>query len=290
MDWVTYSWLACCATAPSVAAVAVWVLFIFHTYRRRWKTVDIFLLTIALQEIPSTLCAFGYSVVTVIRSRSESSCSLVIWGLTTTRVFQLTTLTSLVFDRALTLKWPYKYRFSVRHSQIRYHIVVLCVISALVGIAGLFARLHYQDYRDHLLPIVYQTSGSNNTNYHCTLHPYSWDHRYNIFISGLYSFLTFVTFVCAVYIEMNRTRGSSRPNSRISSVGNLVSDHLGSTEAIGRSESCRTLYGFQASKQGSINKKSLEDQKAFDLRWATVIGSLVLCYAVNHGPYLVSYC
>lgn len=296
MYWITYSWLACCASAPSIAALSVWVLFIFHTYRRRWKTVDIFLLTIALQEIPSTLCAFGYAVVTVIRTRSESSCSLVIWGLTTIRVFQMTTLTSLAFDRALTIKWPYKYRFSVRQSQIRYHIVVLCVISALVGVAGLFARLHFNDYRDYLMPTLSDATNNNITmNYYCTLHPYSWDYRYNIFISALYGFLTFVTFICSVYIEMNRYKGASRPTSRISSVGNLVADSLGFPEAIGRSESCRTLYGFQpVSKQGSINKKpSFHDenlnQRSFDVRWSTVIGTLVMCYAVNHGPYLVSH-
>ncbi len=292
MEWITYSWLSCCASAPSVAALSVWVLFIFHTYRRRWRTMDIFLLTIALQEIPSSLCAFGFAVHTVIRSRSESSCHLVIWGLTTTRVFQLTTLTSLAFDRALTLKWPYKYRFSVRHSQIRYHIVVLGVISSLVGIAGLFARLQYQDFRERLIDSNsddYLNLMNKTTNFYCTLHPFSWDFRYNVFISGLYVILALITFICTVYIEIHRFRGPtvSRANSRISSVGNLVGDQLGSTDAIGRSESYRTLYGFQTGKQGSINKKIFDDQRAFDLRWASVIGSLALCYALNHGPYLV---
>ncbi|CAG2165794.1 unnamed protein product, partial [Oppiella nova] len=49
----------------------------------------------------------------------------------------------------------------------------------------------------------------------------------------------------------------------------------------------RTLYGFNPStKHGSINKKILDDQRAFDLRWPPVIGALALCYALNHGPYL----
>lgn len=304
MEWITYSWLSCCASAPSVAALSVWVLFIFHTYRRRWRTMDIFLLTIALQEIPNSLCAFGFAVHTVIRSRSESSCQLVIWGLTTTRVFQLTTLTSLAFDRALTLKWPYKYRFSVRHSQIRYHIVVLGVISSLVGIAGLFARLQYQDFRQRL--DSYDTNTVNNSfnnslnktnSFYCTLHPLSWDFRYNIFITALYSILALITFFCTIYIEINRYRGPapvgiSRTNSRISSIGNLCAgDHLSPSggDPLARCESYRTLYGFHPTgKHGSINKKILDDQRAFDLRWPPVIGVLALSYALNHGPYLVS--
>jgi hypothetical protein len=130
---------------------------------------------------------------------------------------------------------------------------------------------------------------NKTTNFYCTLHPFSWDFRYNVFISGLYVILALITFICTVYIEIHRFRGPtvSRANSRISSVGNLVGDQLGSTDAIGRSESYRTLYGFQTGKQGSINKKIFDDQRAFDLRWASVIGSLALCYALNHGPYLV---
>ena len=261
--------------------------------------MDIFLLTIALQEIPNSLCAFGFAVHTVIRSRSESSCQLVIWGLTTTRVFQLTTLTSLAFDRALTLKWPYKYRFSVRHSQIRYHIVVLGVISSLVGIAGLFARLQYQDFRQRLDSSTVNAEGyytqNKTSSFYCTLHPYSWDFRYNVFISTLYAILALITLLCTIYIEINRYRGPttagiSRTNSRISSVGNLcASDHLTVGDPLARCESYRTLYGFPPSgKHGSINKKILDDQRAFDLRWPPVIGTLALCYALNHGPYLVS--
>jgi hypothetical protein len=132
-------------------------------------------------------------------------------------------------------------------------------------------------------------SMNKTINFYCTLHPLSWDFRYNVFISSLYGILSFITFICTVYIEIHRIRGSpvSRANSRISSVGNLAGDQMGSTDPIGRCESYRTLYGFQTGKLNSINKKILDDQRAFDLRWASVIGSLALCYALNHGPYLV---
>ncbi|RWS31738.1 hypothetical protein B4U80_02924 [Leptotrombidium deliense] len=226
MDQLMYSWLSCCAIAPSVAAMSVWVL-------RHWTNVDLFLYVLSCQEILSAVCVFAYSVVNVIRSQNEASCNLVVWGLTTVRIFQVSTLSSLAIDRALILKWPYKYRFTVRQNQIKYHLTVLACMAALVGTAGVFARLSPDQFRDALTS--HSANIYNNT---CTLHPFSWDLRFNLFLAIIYGALILASFFTFVFILLNYKRSTNkyhpRSNSRISSIGDLTLEHLGSTEAIAK--------------------------------------------------------
>ncbi|RWS10177.1 hypothetical protein B4U79_13950 [Dinothrombium tinctorium] len=252
MEQLMYSWLSCCAIAPSVAALSVWVLFMFHIYRRHWTNVDLFLFVLTCQEILSSICAFAYSVVNVIRSQNDTSCNFVVWGITTVRVFQLSTLASLAIDRALILKWPYKYRFTVRQNQIKYHLAVLGCMSALVGTAAI-----------------------------------------------IYGALILATILSFAYVVTNYKRSSStsksaaRSNSRISSIGDLTLEHLGSTEAIAKfnTGSYCSLYGFPIqNRDESISRRSVNGQLRYnDLRWFSVLANTSLCYAVNDGPSLMFY-
>ncbi|GFU82876.1 uncharacterized protein TNCV_266731 [Trichonephila clavipes] len=118
MDSVLYSWLAAAAVAPFVVILSCWTLAVFRSYRSDWRLLDIFLYALACMEMISALFSFGYSILGAIRPALEAPCRFIIWGLTATRVFHLSAVTSLLLDRALASKWPSTYRSSVRHSQV----------------------------------------------------------------------------------------------------------------------------------------------------------------------------
>ena len=75
-------------------------------------------------------------------------CAVLICGWAAAHTLHAATLTSLAVDRAMTIRWPYKYRTSVRRTQLRYHVVVLTIFSILVGVAALFAN-SVQDAQPH---------------------------------------------------------------------------------------------------------------------------------------------
>ncbi|KAI1285430.1 hypothetical protein HDE_11702 [Halotydeus destructor] len=292
---LTTGWLAACAVAPTVAALSVWLVFMVHCYRNKWRNVDMFVMVIACQQVAAAFVIFAFSVVNVVRSRNENACNVVIWALTSVRVFQVSTLASLAFDRLMSVKWPYKYRFTIRTSQIKYHVAVLGVISCLVGTAGLFARASAGDLRHRLT-----TEGTFDSSlFYCSLHPSSWDFRFNVFLVALYGLLSVAIVLCLLWTELRRLgahQDKVRPTSRISSLGDLVADPL-SDQGLPKSitGSYRSLYGanlqnsFQSgSNQENLAKKVFCDKlRSLDLRWASVLGLIGLCYAVNHGPTLV---
>ena len=119
---VLYSWLAAAAVSPFVAILSCWTLVIFKSYRSEWRVLDIFLFTLTTLEGVSALFLFGYSVLGVIRPALEAPCRFIIWGITATRTFHLSAVTSLLLDRAFSSKWAKTYRASVRHSQVRIWI------------------------------------------------------------------------------------------------------------------------------------------------------------------------
>ena len=292
VDLLATGWLAACAVAPTVAALSVWSIFIMNCYRGRWRNVDIFILVVALQQVFAAFGVFSFAVVNVVRSRNESACNLVAWALTALRVFQLTTLTSLAIDRYLVLRWPYKYRFSVRPNQIKYHIAVLAVISCLVGVAGLFARASTSQLRDRLA-----TDFTDSSAFYCSLHPRSWDFRYNVFMVVLFGLLTLVTLICLMCAESRRVYSAARmrPQSRISSLGDLVAaepinDMTKSTTGSYRSlyATCHGHSNSSPSMAENLAKKVFcEKLRSLDLRWAAVLATIGLSYAVNHGPAMV---
>lgn len=174
--------------------------------------------------------------------------------------------------------------------------VVLGVISSLVGIAGIFAKSSSSQLRDRLALDGIDTPNSSP---YCSLHPRSWDFRFNTFIIALYGVLSLITLLCAISTELKRifsSKARMRPNSRISSVGDLVLDPQSSTEALAKSNtgSYRSLYGIHSMLP--VNQETLRKNlfgkkfRSIDLRWAAVLAVIGLSYAVNHGPSMVSIC
>ncbi|KFM62592.1 hypothetical protein X975_04354, partial [Stegodyphus mimosarum] len=190
MDSVLYSWLAAAAVAPFVTLLSCWTLVIFRSYRSEWRLLDIFLFALTCLEVVSALFSFGYAVLGVIRPALEAPCRFIVWGLTSTRTFHLSAVTSLLLDRAFAARWPRAYRSTVRHSQVRYHIVVLAVISVFVGVTSVFARL---------------PSPTNN----CSLHPLEWDIKFSVFLACVYGLLLITGFACCVIVHAGRFRSRS---------------------------------------------------------------------------------
>lgn len=294
MDPLTYSWLSNCALGPFIATFCVWILFMFNVYRHEWRNVDLFLVVIVIQEILCSLVVFAYSIISLIRARNETACSIVIWGLIAFRIFQISTICSFAIDRALIIKWPYKYRFSVRHNQIIYHIVVLALMSSLVASAGIFARLSPND-----ISLKLNSNATLVRMPFCTLNPTLWDLRFNIFFTCISALLTLITLVSFIYIELNQncddqTKSKAMPNSQTSLYGNLAMDTCGSTEAITKysNGSYQSLQKFPSlSKEEATNRKILLNHlRTSDLQWSVVVSTTSLSYAINHGPFLVSNC
>ncbi|CAL1277424.1 unnamed protein product [Larinioides sclopetarius] len=190
MDSVLYSWLAAAAVAPFVVILSCWTLAVFRSYRPDWRLLDIFLYALVCMEVASALFSFGYSILEAIRPALEAPCRFIIWGLTATRVFHLSAVTSLLLDRALATKWPNTYRSSVRHSQVRYHVIVLAIISIFVGVTSVFARL---------------PSAANT----CSLHPLDWDIKFSAFLSCVYALLLITGFGCCFAVQASRFRSRS---------------------------------------------------------------------------------
>ncbi|XP_013777005.1 uncharacterized protein LOC106461703, partial [Limulus polyphemus] len=260
MEPVSYSWLAASACAPLVAVLSLWTVYIFHSYRRCWRTVDLFLLAIGTQELITAFFAFGFAVLSLVNPRAGPPCSFILWGLTATRTFQIATLASLVVDRALTIRWPYKYRFSVRRNQIRYHIAVLAVISVFVGVAAVFAR--------------------SPEKHDCSVHPLGWDRRFSIFNICLHGVLLITVLTCCLDVEVHRCRARQRrlhfstPSLGAECVTGTVSSSSVTSSSSG---STRPLHG--AGRQESREASS-------DFRWTSVAVISSLCYLTNHLPCL----
>ncbi|KAG8183419.1 hypothetical protein JTE90_023178 [Oedothorax gibbosus] len=199
MDSVLYSWLAAAAVAPFVVMLSCWTLAVFRSYRSDWRLLDIFLYALTCLEVSSSLFGFGYAILGAIRPDLEAPCLFLVWGLTATRVFHLSTVTSLLLDRALACKWPQKYLSSVRHSQVRYHIIVLGVISVFVGVTSVFARL----------------PPAATSPRHCSLHPLDWDVKFSAFLACVYGMLLITGFGCCLVVQAGRFR--SRTSYRTTS-------------------------------------------------------------------------
>ncbi|XP_064460937.1 uncharacterized protein LOC135370937 [Ornithodoros turicata] len=268
MELFPILWLAISATSPVLVVLSLWVIYVFHTYRRKWRTVDLFLLSLSCQDLVTALFCFGFAVLRLIGPKFDAPCGFVVWGLTAMRTFQLTTLASAVIDRVLTVRWPYRYRFSVRRNQIRYHIAVLAIIGVLIGVAAVFAR-------------------STKAPEECSIHPNFWDARYTIFIVVLYGVLMFGSVIMSVVMEVQRCQlgrkaklqqmRTATPEYGTSSTGSSVS-----------SSSSKPLHvlGRQTSRR-PYNVGVLSESGVPEYRWTVVAVSTLLSFAINHLPYLV---
>lgn len=269
MELFPVLWLAVSATAPVLIVLCLWVAYVFHTYRRKWRTVDLFLLSVCCQDLVTALFCFGFSVLRLIGPKMAAApCGFVLWGLAASRTFQLTTLASAVGDRLLTIRWPYRYRFSVRRNQIRYHVAVLAVIGVLIGVASAFAR-------------------SSESMLECSLHPQLWDSRYTLFVLVLYGMLMACSVGMSVAMEVQRWQLGRK--ARLQQLRTATPEYgTTSTGSSVSSSSSKPLHvlGRQTSRR-PYSPQVLCEAGVSEYRWTVVAVVTLLSFAVNHLPFLV---
>lgn len=142
--WLTYGWLCLGALAPLVIVLTIWTLCMHATYRARWRTLDVLLAAALVQELPAALlvllaASFKSSFVHLPATNDTQVIvsSVLVGGAIAIRFFQLALVSALVIDRAAILRWPYRYRFAIRHSQIRIFLLMLALVAVAIGGIGL---------------------------------------------------------------------------------------------------------------------------------------------------------
>ncbi|KAG8177145.1 hypothetical protein JTE90_020514 [Oedothorax gibbosus] len=357
MDPVSISWLVASAISPLVAVLALWTIYVFHTYRRRWRTVDLFLLTLATTELMSSLVTFCFAILNLVQRGPafRLPCLAVRWGQVSSRTFQVAVLASMVVDRALTVRWPYRYRFSVRRNQIRYHIAVVAVVAALVGVAAVFAEVGDHKVPEELEPVgggtgenifglpqdgtaidgsmentfglpedatskprlrtvrssndssLQAASYSNRTSIanhrprrssndgtnpllpdylsgRCNQHPAQWDVRFSVFLISLYTILLALWVFCTVQVEIHRSRPHVKlppPECVSPDLPTGMNSPLDTQSSTG---STRALH--RPSRQASRRPYGKDGKSTSDLRWPSVAFASLLCFFLNHVPYV----
>ena len=150
MEGPTAVWLAMTLAAPITLVPQIALLRLFHSRKSVWHPLDILIVSLLVAQLCCTALTFGISAAALIRhaglwqsmffqGNRTPLCAFLVCGWAAAHTLQAATLATFAVDRALTVRWPYKYRLSVRRTQIRYHVVVLAIISLLVGAAAFFA-------------------------------------------------------------------------------------------------------------------------------------------------------
>ena len=147
MELLTTSWIAVCVCAPTLCALLVLLLCVLHVHRARWRSVDLFLLALALQELLSCSLVFTVGVLNALRNRAERSCSVLTSSLFVLRLLQLITLGLFALDRAAAVRWPCAYRYRLRVCHIGWTLVVLFAATSALAIIGDQQRLSLSEFR-----------------------------------------------------------------------------------------------------------------------------------------------
>ncbi|KAK7065839.1 hypothetical protein SK128_001194, partial [Halocaridina rubra] len=323
MRALTYSWIGLSAAAPLIFLICAWVLGVFHSYRRHWRSVDLFLLAVFVQELLMALQVFAFALLSLMRPESSAACGIFVWSLSATRTLQAATVASLLVDRALTSQWPYKYRFSVRRHQIRYHLAVLATIAALVGVAAILAR----------------PSDSPETFEHCSFLPHALHVRLSLFILSIYGILVVTGGISIGVVQAGRgcREQSSSAHSDIAPIATHTGSSTSSSSAAARSGGGGTSLHAAASSASTTSSNASSAHlgghhhnsamqpasstsdllppppphrpppalpargnkgvgvkrsggsartPASDFRWGTTLSVAALCFLVNHFPYM----
>lgn len=209
MDGSTAVWLALTLAAPVTLVPEIALLRLIHSRRAGWHPLDVLIVSLLVGQLCCTLVTFGLSASTLLRNaglwpslqeeeREEQVsshhqqtpfCAALVSCWSAAHTLHAATLTSLAVDRAMTIRWPYKYRLSVRRTQVRYHVVVLAIVSLLVGVAGLFAGTGPS--------LVAEQAG-------CSFLPYTFDSRFSLFWLCLHGILLAATLTSAIVILATR--------------------------------------------------------------------------------------
>ncbi|XP_063872167.1 uncharacterized protein LOC135106789 isoform X2 [Scylla paramamosain] len=314
MRALTYSWIGLSAAAPLIFLICAWVLGVFHSYRRQWRSVDLFLLAVFVQELLMAVQVFAFALLSLMRPESAAACGAFVWSLSATRTLQAATVASLLIDRALTSQWPYKYRFSVRRHQIRYHLAVLATIAALVGVASILAR----------------PADTPDTFEHCSFMPHELHIRLSLFVLSVYGLLVVAGALSIGVVQAGRgcselslSHSDMAPitatNSSTSSSGGRQNSALHAAASSASTTSSNASSGQLGGVHGAIKTASSTSdlvppppphrpppalpsrlQKsvgvnrtgvvprtpASDFRWGTTLAVAALCFLVNHLPYM----
>lgn len=246
MEAVSYSWLSAATIAPFVAILSAWTLVVFWSYRHRWRLVDLFLFSLTAHEIFSALFGFGFAVLSLIRPFLDVPCCSIVWGLAATRTFHISVVTSLILERAITVRKSHTFRASMRRSHVRYHIAVLATIAVIVGMTSVFARV------------------SSNFNGFCSLHPLAWNIQFSVFTVSVYGILLLAGLVGFILVQVKQN------------------DDQESKELPGLSWDS----GRSTSTSNSSRQLKTEWSECQNLEWRAVACICWLSYVTNHGPFV----
>ena len=187
-QWEAYSWLGVSATSPLACAVLCGCLALIRSFRKNWRSLDLLLVAV-LSTLGIRVMLVGAWGVLKLARPFGLHCKVMLGAMTSVATLQLTALTSLVVDRALTIKWPYRYRMAARRTHVVYHLVVLVIVSVLVGVAGILA-----------LPAS-AFDGSFAT---CSFIPFELDVKYSALNFAVQGGLLAVIFLSSIYIQVNK--------------------------------------------------------------------------------------
>ena len=280
MDGSTGIWMGLTLAAPLTLVPEIALLRLMHSRRAAWHPLDVLLVALLVGQLCCTLVTLGLSAAALARNagllpgRSDVSprilegesaasnnplvalellhhhrtplCAALISFWAAAHTLHAATLTSMAVDRAMTIRWSYKYRVSVRRTQIRYHVVVLAVVSLLVGVATLFASGIGSSSSSSSLsfrPAVTTTPtppplASNLTEIiadsvvmameleNCSFLPYTFDSRFSLFWLCLHGvlFLTTLTAGAVIFVTRITIKCSRRFSGRLGLAGGSGSD------------------------------------------------------------------
>lgn len=200
MDGSTAVWLALTLAAPVTLVPEIALLRLLHSRRAAWHPLDVLIVSLLVGQLCCTLVTFGLSASALMKnaglwaSKEEGPsalCAALVSFWAAAHTMHAATLSSLAVDRAMTIRWPYKYRLSVRRTQIRYHVVVLAVVSLLVGVAALFAN-------GSSSPSLMESKAG------CHFLPYAFDSRFSLFWLCLHGILLVSTLTAGAVIAVTR--------------------------------------------------------------------------------------
>ncbi|XP_054715756.1 uncharacterized protein LOC129225213 [Uloborus diversus] len=199
----------------------------------------------------------------------------------------------MVIDRALTVRWPYRYRFSVRRNQIRYHVAVLALVSALVGVAAVFATTADESKTKTFLAQDSVLQGRLHNREFCRLHPVQWDIKFSIFLLSLFGVLIFSSIVCMIQVEVHRSRHGTKLAANGSfQLPDCASPDLPSATGMNspldtHSSTGSTRALHRPSRQASRRPYGKNAKGTSDLRWPSVALTALVCFSLNHIPHVV---
>ncbi|XP_076360359.1 uncharacterized protein LOC143252310 [Tachypleus tridentatus] len=291
-EYMIFSWLVASASSPMVVILTVWTIFVFKTYRNQWQTIDFLLFVIVIQDSLTTIFVFGYSLLNMVHPNMQQPCIFILWGLITTRMFQMFTLASLVVDRAIVVRWSSKCSYIIIQRHIRYHIIALAAISVFVGIATMLA------WKNLKVSKVFKSSPltftENLDGKMCFANPLDVNHGFWIFVLAMYVTLMATILISCLDVQINQWRFSRQlfsmdalPSGSCTSTCHSLDSETQTNRTTARNDTINRSNSISASRLFELGLIPCLDSSNCDLRWKTVTTiALFLCLVV-HVPFLI---